>query len=304
MEERQTQIREGAGLEESKLNVEFIDWLQKWSTPILMVIAVCALSVVVYKKWEKAQLAKVDQAFAELTAAADVPSPSPESLKGIADQYQGIRAVSTLARLKAADEYVQCVRLGVKTGAKVGNDGTVPAEDLLSAEERTRYLSEAERLYQTVLDKNASAPGRTLHAIDAASGLAAVALCRGDNAAATQALDRMAKLAESQGFADQAAAAKKRIEEIAKLGPTPKLYAAAELPKPPEPPKPAGSPESILNLPGAAAGATVGAPAATGAAPAPAPTPGEPAPTGSPASTGEPPATGTPAPTGSPAAPK
>ena len=48
MEERQTQIREGAGLEESKLNVEFIDWLQRWSTPILLLVAGAALGMGLY----------------------------------------------------------------------------------------------------------------------------------------------------------------------------------------------------------------------------------------------------------------
>src|SRR5262249_19526881 len=79
-EERQTQIREGAGLEESKLNVEFIDWLQKWSTPILLLIALTALGILGYKKWEKAKLDEVDRGFGELTAAADIPAPNPESL--------------------------------------------------------------------------------------------------------------------------------------------------------------------------------------------------------------------------------
>lgn len=312
MEERQTQIREGAGLEESKLNVEFIDWLQKWSTPILMVIAVAALGVVVFKRWEKAKLAKVDQAFAELTAAAEVPNPNPESLKGIADQYEGIRAVPTLARLNAADEYLAAVRKGTKTGAKIGPDGAVPPEDLLSDEERTRYLSEAERLYKTVADKNAMSADHALHAIDAEYGLAAVAMCRGDTPAATRAWEQVAKLAESRGLTPQAEVAKKRIENLGKLGPMPKLYAAAELPKPPEPPKPPTPtiPDFTLPTTGGEPGAT-GVTGSTGATGEPAATGTLPAPTGAPASTGEPPKpaapkpeTPPPAPTGSPAAPK
>src|ERR1044071_6876732 len=105
MEERQTQIKEGAGLEESKLNVEFIDWLQRWSTPILMVIAVVAVGFWGYRKWEQAKRAEVDRAFSEFTAAAEVGTPNPTSLIGIAEQYKGIRAVPLLAQLKAADVY-------------------------------------------------------------------------------------------------------------------------------------------------------------------------------------------------------
>ena len=38
MDERQTQIRQGAGLEESRINTEFLDFLNKWSSPVLIVI--------------------------------------------------------------------------------------------------------------------------------------------------------------------------------------------------------------------------------------------------------------------------
>src|SRR5262245_6692809 len=163
MDERQTQIREGAGLEESKLNVEFIDWLQKWSTPILMVVAVVALGVVVYKRWQKAKLDEVDRGFGELTSAIDSGTPNPESLKAIAEQYEGVRAIPVLARLEAADEYLRSVRTGMKAGAKVEADGKIPAEDVLTDEDRTRYLGQAETLYRSVLDKSVAGSATAIH---------------------------------------------------------------------------------------------------------------------------------------------
>jgi hypothetical protein len=42
MDERQTQIRERAGLEEARYNQDFIEFLRRFGTPILMVAAVIA----------------------------------------------------------------------------------------------------------------------------------------------------------------------------------------------------------------------------------------------------------------------
>jgi len=175
MDERQAQIREGAGLEESKLNVEFIDWLRRWSTPMLMVVALAALGFVAYQKWEQAKLAKVDRAFGELDGALATGNPSPESLKAIAQTYEGVRGVPIMARLTAADLYLGTVRTGVKPGTPIKQDGTVDEADKLSDDDRAKNLDEAERLYKAVLDQTAGDNGQAIHAMSAAYGLAAVA---------------------------------------------------------------------------------------------------------------------------------
>ena len=46
MDERQTQIREAAGLDESRLNTEFVEFLRKWGPIALGVLAVAALAFV------------------------------------------------------------------------------------------------------------------------------------------------------------------------------------------------------------------------------------------------------------------
>jgi hypothetical protein len=289
MEERQTKIKAGAGLEESRYNVEFIDFLQKWSTPALMVIAIVVLGMFSYRKYTEYRTGKVERAFGELSASVESSSPNPESLKILAIEFEGIRGVPVMARLAAADEYLRAARLNLRTGAKLEPDGTVPAEELLSPEDRTRYLSEAQQLYQAVLDQNAQDSARLIHAISAAYGLAAVAECKGEADAARRAYERVTQLAERAGFSEHIAAAKKRMDDLATLAAMPKLYVAAELPKPPEPPKPVMPELPGLGLPGAT-GATgqvpETAPPATGIPPE--------------AATGAPPATGAPAPTGTP----
>src|SRR5262245_21418617 len=110
MEERQTQIREAAGLEESKLNVEFIDWLRRWSTPAMGLVVLVALGFVVSNRIEKSRAAAVDKAFEEFAAAADQANPSPETLKTLATENSGIRGVPLMAEMRAADIYLDSAR--------------------------------------------------------------------------------------------------------------------------------------------------------------------------------------------------
>lgn len=297
MEDRQTQIREGAGLEESKLNVEFIDWLRRWSTPLLLLVAVAALGYLGYQKWQQMKVAKVNEAFAELNRAVNSRNPNPEALKAIAAQYEGIRAVPTLALLRAADLHLAAARTGVKAAAPVQPDGTVAPEDVLNDEQRSRELAEAERLYRQVLDRNAGSTATALHAIAGAYGLAAVAESRGELDKAREFYERVKSLAEAAGFAEHVKVAQGRIELLPSLTEKPRLYAQAELPKAPEPtppPLPLGLPGATGETGSPSAGTPPGETGATGST-------GEPTPPAS--QTGEPPPTGQPAEPPAPAAP-
>jgi hypothetical protein len=257
MDQRQTQIRERAGLEESRLNQEFIDFLNKWSTPILLVFAVVAAGYVGYLKLQKMRNEKADQAFQELEAAATGTNPSPESLKRIAQEYDGVRAVPMLAKLEAADAYLRAVRNGVRTGAMVKPDGTLETpEDALTEADRTGYLKQAEELYVQALGEASKNSGRLTFRVGALFGLAAVAECRGELEGAKARYDEIVRLTENNSFSRFAGQAKARLNDLDALKNPPRLYSTAELPKPPVPEVPPAGP----------------VPAPT-PAPAPAPTP-------------------------------
>lgn len=243
MDQRQTQIREGAGLEESRLNVEFIDLLRKWSSPVLMVAAVLAFGYWGWQKYQEVKLNKLNTAFSQLEAASAGNDPSPDSLKGVATEYGTVRAVGTLARLQAADVYLRAVRLGVKVGAQPEADANglpqIKADDLLTDEDRVRYLGDAEALYQQVVTDTQAKPGmNALHTIDACYGLAAIAESRGDMAQAKAQYEKVIAAAQKAGLEAQAVVAKSRIDGLEALKTIPKVYNAAELPKPPAPPAP------------------------------------------------------------------
>ncbi len=230
MDDRQRQIREGAGLVESQLNTAFIDWLRKWSTPILVVAAVLLLGYMGWQKMQEAKVAKVNRAFAELAAASQGPNPSPDSLRRVADEFDGIRAVSHMARLAAADIYLESLRRGTKVGRTPGL-GVIPPEDLLSPDERDGYLRECESLYQSVLSRTQSDKAMALHALGASFGLAAVAECRGDLETARRRYDLAKGIAEAAGISVHARIAQSRIDSLATL-PEPVLPQAGEVDPP------------------------------------------------------------------------
>src|SRR5690606_11267862 len=134
-----------------------------------------------YQRWDQSKLAEVNQAFVELDAAVSTGNPSPEALRQLAEQYDGIRGVPILARLEAADAYLEAVRTGLRPGAVVGPDGKVQNEqDQLGDADREQYLKEAESLYRQALADAERMPNGSIHQMSALYGLAAVAESRGD----------------------------------------------------------------------------------------------------------------------------
>jgi hypothetical protein len=114
---RLAEIREGAGLQEARLNVEFIEFLRKWSTPLLLVLAALAVGYFLWNKQKEARAARVDEAYSQLNQSRETASPSPDALRRIAEDYKNVVGVHLLAKLTAADEYLP-VRLGGRVGVR------------------------------------------------------------------------------------------------------------------------------------------------------------------------------------------
>lgn len=228
LDNRQTEIREGAGLEESRLNVEFIDFLKKYSTPILLVIAIVCVTYFGVTRYRLMVDQGLDEAFAQLDAAR--ASRNPVSLIRVAEEFGEKASVGVLARLEAADLNLEAYRTGVPAGVVVGRDDKLPeGTSLLTPEERTKALGTAKDLYQQAFDRTKSEIGNATQAIGALFGLAAVAECDGkiDEARAfyTQIQERgtAAKLDLSVRIA------KARAGSLDALAQAPKLYASETL---------------------------------------------------------------------------
>jgi hypothetical protein len=228
MEDRQRQIREGAGLEESRLNTEFIEFLKKFSTPLLLCIAVIAGGYFFYNKYKAQREKAIDDAYAQLDAAAQ--SRNPASLLRVADEHNR-GAVAPLARLTAADLALEASRTGVPSGTELDKDGKLPADvQTLTAEQRAGEVKTAEGLYKQVFDELSGQPVHTDLTLIALHGLAACAESRGDLEAAKgfyqQIIDR-ANAADLGEWAKRAEGLKNTVDT---LKDSPRLYSQAELP--------------------------------------------------------------------------
>lgn len=228
MEERQQKIREGAGLEESRLNTEFIDWLRKYSTPLLLVVAIGAGGYALYNRYKKDKAEKMDQATVELESALN--SASPTNLIAVASDNASRGAVPLLAKLAAADLSLDAFRTGVPAGVILGQNGELPeGVKMLTEDERQAQLTKASELYQSVVDGADSTLGQQLAAVNATMGLSAVAECKGDFDKARQTYTAAGERAKKIGMTDIAALAQKRIDSLDSIKAAPKLPANGDL---------------------------------------------------------------------------
>lgn len=286
MDKRQAQIRERAGLEEARLNVEFIEFLKKYSTPALIVAALAAGGYVAYQKYTQGKIQKIDNAFVELETVGSSSSPSPDSLAQIAADFGGVRAVPALAYLEAADAVLLNVQRGVREGAKVSQEGILEKpEDALGEGDRTSYLARAEEYYTKALQESGAPAARMPLRLGALFGLAAVAESRGDSVAAKARYEEIIKLTDGSTWSAKAAIARERMGRLDALKAPVRIVAKADLPKlpgeetPPAPVVPGLPPGVSITPVEAPPFATQGAPAGVPPAPpAPAPAPVTPAP--------------------------
>jgi hypothetical protein len=217
-ERRDLQIRERAGLEESLINQDFKDFLQRWGGPVLTCVAVLALGYFGYTKWQQRKQAATGSAFTALNQQLESENPSPDNLLAVALDHASTPGVAAAARLAAADAYLNIVRRGIMPGASLNPDGTLadPA-DALSADDREKNLSLAAENYKWVLENAANDPAKALDSIGALYGLAAVAESRGAMDEAKGYYERIIALSKPWGEGGHAKVAQQRIDSLPAL---------------------------------------------------------------------------------------
>lgn len=214
MDERQQQIKSGAGLEESRINEDFKEFLEKWGFWLLLLVAVGFGGLWAFQKLEERRVAKVDAAFAAYEGAAGSANPSPDALRRVADEYEGVRSISDLARLRSADIYLHSARTGLLPGAEYDAEGELTNEDdLLTDEQVARQLDQAQGLYALVYE-SAEASGSVL-SIEAAFGMGAAGESKGDVELARRGYEAAKAAATRHGRPVLARAAGARLEAIA-----------------------------------------------------------------------------------------
>lgn len=259
MDERQSQIKEGAGLDESRLNTDFIEFINKWG-PRLLLVFIVVMGLYLGRNYFKDQkIKRVSDAFRDYNDVHLAGTPpnmlirdigfdgdaAPESLLEIARQHRKIQGVATLAEMRAADAAMAVVRRGVELGAILTPQGDVEDdEDLLTDDRRTQLLDQAASLYQSVFDAIGDDDAKALIAIEAAFGLAAVAEGRGDLDTARSWYAKAGDRAGTRNYPKLVELAAKRTEDLPELANPIVLLSEGDLFVPPLPVIP--DPEPII----------------------------------------------------------
>lgn len=239
MEDRPQQIRESAGLVESRLNTEFIELARKYGTHALLAIALVSVGFWAYRRYEQSVANQIDNAFVELEAVVASANPNPNSLTDVADRYGDIRGVGAVARLRAADVYLGAVQKQLRIGTTVKPDGTLdPADGILGAGDRESYLANATQLYQRVLDETQGVEAKQLFAVSALFGLAAVAESSGNFSEAKGYYEKIIARTEGTTLEAHARVARARIADADRFVQLPTLLSKDRLPATPTMPEP------------------------------------------------------------------
>ena len=232
MDKRQTEIVEGAGLDEGRLNQDLIDFLNKWASPVLFVFALIAGGWWFWNYRGEQQAAYRDSALVQLENATLSGNPNPITLVALADEFDDVAGVAPRALLAAADVRLSAASRGVVPGSAVNADGSVAEDELLGDEERLDEFDRADSLYKQVWAMTENDEAMAIHAVGAASGMAAVAESLGDIEAARAAYERLITKAEAAGFGQHVAVATLRMETLEeRLANAPKLYQSDALPE-------------------------------------------------------------------------
>lgn len=202
----QRQIQSGVGLQESRLNEDFINFLRKWGpffTYGVLGIVVAWLGFGQYNSYQERQ---TDAAFADL-AAADVTG-TVAAYDQVAKDWEGRAAVSTLARLQAARVLQLSALLGLQQGAPTTG---FTEDQVLSDEERATTWRASIEVLEQVRDSE-SARGRAIFAQRARWMIANAQISLGEFDQAKQTLESFIR--EAGEDAAESAVARERIARL------------------------------------------------------------------------------------------
>jgi len=170
-------------LKEDRINEDFLESLKRYGPWVLIAI----LGVISVRLWMQrsanAEIATRDQAWVDLLTTTE-----PASLNDIAISWDGIDAVSQLARLKAGQTLLN----------RIASTPDMPAD------EHAAVLDDASRQFETVMSMDDGSRANTVVAVTALNGLAAIAESRGDAESARGLYTRSASRA--QGWLEPLAA--------------------------------------------------------------------------------------------------
>lgn len=174
MDERQREVQVGAGLQESRLNTEFISFLQVWGPRVLYVLLAIVLVYIGLQYLDRWRQEQVNEAYKALSAARD--SQSVVNLLDVADTHRSQNAVWTQAILFAGRLVCTQTRLGYL-------DPSIPEgadePELISTNEKLRQIDLVLEPLREVAREN-TGDEKTIFAGEAYWTLASLLLTKAD----------------------------------------------------------------------------------------------------------------------------
>lgn len=211
MDKRLNQIQTGT-LTESRMNDDFVFWMKTTGLNIVLVVLLIGCGYMGWQWWSRTQNQARADAWRKLDRAT-----TPQDLALVASEAGTIDSVVLIAKVRAADTYLESLMSGVRFDREAG------AEDAkVTPELRREWFDNADQLYlevaQSLSDANTPVALQPM-AFHALMGRAAIAESRGDAAAASRYLDEAAARVAT-AFPALAEVAKKRqaTVEVASLG--------------------------------------------------------------------------------------
>jgi hypothetical protein len=226
---------------ESRINVEFVDWLKTKGPSWLLLALVGVAGWMGFYRWQQYKADHLTEAWSAL-----MECQLPGAFEDVAARYADVYGLPQQAKRLGADTLLAAVQSGEPLGANPDSpEQLAPMTD----EQRQHYLTRAERLYQEVVDTDDLSLAMTLHVVSAMQGMAVVAECRGDAAEAQRWYEAAAGRAERH-YPSLAEQARKRAATADTFAADVTLPRQDQLPTRPrkEPTEPAVIDEALRDL--------------------------------------------------------
>ncbi len=207
MDDRQQQVKIGAGLEESRINRELIDWLNKWGLRILIVVL---FVVAAYQGnqflTQRAHNAR-NTAFVDFYQIIDLNNPG--AVLEFGDEHDGEGALWELAYINGGMMLLSEGTRGVSLEAQ--NVFSPTPEETLSREDREQRYTKSSEVFGKVIERFENDPAKRLVLLQALSGKASAEMSLGNAAVARGLLERVVEIGNADGFPDLALLAQERL---------------------------------------------------------------------------------------------
>ena len=222
-EDRRREVEVGAGLQESRLNEEFIEGLKKHGPKVIYALAAVVLVVYGVNAYKNYRADQRDEALAQLDQVSD----SPDNLLGVANA-SAQQAVSLTARLRAANALMDSARARVRHGVKPTE---ATAADMLSDAQVAEQYQKAAKEFQAVITAAQADEKKYLFVQSGRWGLATAKMSLGDNEHSKEIVQQYLATAEAKGLQSQVTMGQIRLERLENPV-TPKLVSSDALPQP------------------------------------------------------------------------